>query len=279
MCISIESLRAQEKVELYPNRIPNLKKSVTLTENSPELFFYEAKGEAKNKVFLIIPGGGYGMVAINHEGHDVAKRLQELGYHSFVLRYRLPVAAQMIDKRVGPIIDAQSALLFIRDKAQDSGWNGIEVGVIGFSAGGHLASTLSTHSNIAYVNEVEDLKGLRPDFSVLVYPVISMDDQITHKGSKNNLIGPNFKEEDVFTFSNDLQVTEHTPPTFLIHAEDDKTVPIENSFRYMKALNKNNVPNKLFKYELGGHGFGMYNKKEEGDWFTAMLVWLNNLEK
>lgn len=268
------SVNGQVQLNLYPNGIPNSIPEMLVETNSPEFWFYKPVVAKSNKVFLIIPGGGYARVAMNHEGHDVAKRLMDSGYASFVLRYRLPVDSQMIDKRIAPIQDAQSALVFIRTKAEELGIDASNVVVVGFSAGGHLASTLSTHFDKSYIGEV-DLKWLRPDYSVLVYPVISMKDKITHNGSRKNLIGPEFSEEDVLRFSNELNVTEQTPPAFLVHAEDDVAVPIQNSHLYMAALDSYKINNKLVRFDVGGHGFGMYNSKQEGDWFADMLVWLN----
>lgn len=266
--------QAQESITLYPNGIPNMVAEASIEKNKPEFYFYKPEKQINEKVFLIIPGGGYSHVAMGHEGHEVAKRLKDLGYASFVLRYRLPVAEEMVDKRIGPIQDAQSALVYIRQNGKKLGVNVDDVVVIGFSAGGHLASTLSTHFDTSYIGNV-DKKLLRPDYSVLVYPVITMTDGITHAGSKKNLIGPDFKEEDVIRFSNERNVNRKTPPTFLVHADDDKAVPIENALMYQENLTKNKIKNKLYRYQKGGHGFGMVNKQEEGDWFADMIVWLN----
>ena len=266
--------RAQTGITLYPNRVPNTISGVSIERNTPEFYFYKPEKQLNNKVFLIIPGGGYAVVAMNHEGHDVAKRLKDLGYASFVLRYRLPVDSQMIDKRIAPIQDAQNALAYIRNKSNALGINVDDVVVMGFSAGGHLASTLSTHFDTSYIGDV-DLRVLRPDYSVLVYPVITMQEGVTHLGSKNNLIGPNFETSDVSRFSNELNVDRRTPPAYIIHAKDDKAVPIKNALLYKEQLDKNGVSNKLYIFDKGGHGFGMYNKQQEGDWFSDMLDWLN----
>ncbi|WP_237249472.1 alpha/beta hydrolase [Sphingobacterium faecale] len=269
----IQSAIAQEKVNFYPNGILNARENVDLRDNVPELYCYKPVNQIHSKVFLIIPGGGYSRVAIAHEGHDVAKRLQKLGYASYVLRYRLPTDSQMIDKRIAPIQDAQMAITYIRRNGESDGVNVGQVGVLGFSAGGHLASTLSTHFGISYIGPIED-GILRPDFSVLVYPVITMLDSITHQGSKRNLIGPLFEESDVARFSNESQVNRDTPSTYLVHAEDDVVVPIANSLLYKKALDLYRIPNELYQYKFGGHGFGLTNKKEDGDWFGDMLEWL-----
>lgn len=267
--------QAQESVQLYPNGVPNIIPNVSLGANAPEFYFYKPEKQISSKVFLIIPGGGYGMVAINHEGHDLAKRLKDLGYASFVLKYRLPADSQMLDKRIAPIQDAQNAIVYIRQNANRLGVHLKDVVVMGFSAGGHLASTLSTHFDTSYIGSV-DTKLLRPDYSVLVYPVITMKEGITHAGSKKNLIGPNFEDEDVKRFSNELNINSNTPPAFIIHAEDDKVVPIQNALFYKEGLDNHAVKNKFYYFQKGGHGFGMYNKLEEGDWFADMIVWLNN---
>ncbi len=267
--------QAQESVQLYPNGVPNIIPNVSLGANAPEFYFYKPEKQINSKVFLIIPGGGYGMVAINHEGHDLAKRLKDLGYASFVLKYRLPADSQMLDKRIAPIQDAQNAIVYIRQNANRLGVDLKDVVVMGFSAGGHLASTLSTHFDTSYIGSV-DTKLLRPDYSVLVYPVITMKEGITHAGSKKNLIGPNFEDEDVKRFSNELNINSNTPPAFIIHAEDDKVVPIQNALFYKEGLDNHAVKNKFYYFQKGGHGFGMYNKLEEGDWFADMIVWLNN---
>lgn len=271
--LMIDLAIGQERVDFYPNGILNMKQSVDVGDNIPELFFYKPTHQDKDKVFLIIPGGGYARVAMSHEGHDVAKRLKDLGYASYVLRYRLPVDSQMLDKRIAPIQDAQTALAYIREHGDRHGITGNKVGVLGFSAGGHLASTLSTHFNISYIGEGE-YRNLRPDFSVLVYPVITMSEGTTHLGSKKNLIGPVFDEQDVLRFSNEKQVGSITPATYLVHAVDDKVVPIANSLLYQKALDDFGISNTLYRYEEGGHGFGLTNKKESGDWLEAMLIWL-----
>lgn len=267
----------QEKLELYTDNLPNAKEGADLGENIPELYFYKPT-EIKHKItFLIIPGGGYSHVAMKHEGHDVAKTLSDLGYPAFVLRYRLPKADQMLDKRIGPIQDAQQALSYIRIHSTSLGIEQGKVGVLGFSAGGHLASTLSTHFETDYLGKGLSYNTLRPDFSVLLYPVISLDDDITHKGSKTNLIGPDFLESDVTRFSNELNVNKDTPPTYLMHAMDDKVVPIQNAERYLDALQKNGVTCKLFIYDTGGHGFGMVNKTDTRSWFDDMINWLEKL--
>src|SRR5690606_4814442 len=228
-------LQAQDKIALY-SVIPNLKDTAKIEKNTPELYSYIPQEIKHSKIFLILPGGGYTHHAMDHEGHQVAKRLNEQGYCAFVLKYRLPTSKQQIDKRIAPIQDAQRALTVIKEYAKELEIKKPKFGVLGFSAGGHLASTLSTHFDTDYHHQNLSSKDLRPYFSVLVYPVISMEDGVTHNGSKTNLIGPNFTTEDVIRFSNDKNINTSTPPTFLIHAKDDKAVPIENSLRYQREL-------------------------------------------
>lgn len=273
----ITHVKGQNRVELYPQGIINSVEGVSLGYNTPELYIYKPENIKSKKIFLILPGGGYGAVAMRHEGHDVAKRLSESGYTSFLLRYRLPDSKQMHDKRIGPIQDAQQTMVYIRTHAANLGVECAEIVVLGFSAGGHLASTLSTHWDTSYIGSVMiDL--LRPDYSVLVYPVISMREDITHIGSKMNLIGPHIHEDDVKHFSNELNVNAKTPPTFLVHAEEDYVVPIQNSLLYKEKLDEFGVANHFYKFTKGVHGFGMYNKDEEGDWLAGMLKWLSEFE-
>ena len=260
---------AQEKVKLYAE-IPNATKSAEDLgeENVPVLYKYELPG-AKQAV-LVIPGGGYARVAIDHEGHEVAKAFNEQGYSAFVLYYRLPKDETMIVRKIGPLQDAQRSIQFIREQ-----YDFDRVGVIGFSAGGHLAASLSNHYDDVKI-ENKNATDLAPDFSVLVYPVISMEDDITHQGSKKNLIGAQPESADLLYYSLEKQVSDKTPPTFLVHAEDDKGVPIANSLRYKEALDKAGVANEIFIYPTGGHGFGLHNKLDARKWAEVMFTWLDN---
>ena len=277
MTAIIGLVQAQDKIALY-DTVPNTKDTANISNNTPELYSYIPVNIKHSYVFLIIPGGGYTHIAMDHEGHQVAKRLADQGYCAFVLKYRLPSAKQQKDKRIAPIQDAQRALTLIKQQIANIPLVGAKVGVLGFSAGGHLASTLSTHFDTDYHQSGLATQQLRPDFSVLVYPVITMEEGVTHNGSKEKLIGPQCTPEDSVRFSNEHNVNSQTPPTFLIHAQDDKTVPIENSYRYQQKLNQYNISNSLFSYAIGGHGFGMHNKQEPREWFDSMLDWLNNLK-
>ena len=275
LCSLVSLAKAQEVINLYPDTIPNAtdKDQVLLEKNIPKLFVYTpAESAAKNIAVLVIPGGGYAHIAMDHEGHAVAKELVRNGYSAYVLQYRLPSPNIMRDKSIGPLQDAQRAVQLIRTSNPQFK----KVGVIGFSAGGHLASTLLTKFKKEYISNPSHVS-LRPDFAGLIYPVISMQNEVTHKGSKINLIGENPSEELVQLFSSDLQVSPEVGPVFFVHAKDDTAVPIENSYRMMAALDKVHVPNTLYVFEQGGHGFGLVNKTSEKKWFDAFLSWVSTL--
>jgi len=223
---------------------------------------------------IICPGGGYALLAIKRSGYDVAKWLNKLGITAFVLKYRLPSDEIMEDKSIGPLQDAQESIRYIRRNAKKWNLNSKKIGVIGFSAGGHLASTLSTHYNDK-VYKVKDTISAKPNFTVLVYPVISMQDNITHIGSRNKLLGPNPSIELIEKFSNEMQIDAFTPPTFLVHATDDKSVPVENSIGYYLALKKNEVSAELHVYQNGGHGFFLGKKGTSLNWTKHCEAWLH----
>jgi len=233
-----------------------------------------SKEKATGCAVLICPGGGYGVLAFKHEGNDIAKWLNDNGIAGIILKYRLPSDLIMRDKSIGPLQDAQEAMRTIRRNAKAWNIDPSKIGVIGFSAGGHLASTLSTHFD-ERVYEVKDDISARPDFSILLYPVITMDASFTHMGSRKNLIGENPSEEAVRHFSNELQITEKTPPAFLVHSADDKGVPIKNSMTYYEALSKLNIPSELHIFQKGGHGYGLaVNRETQSAWPELCLKWL-----
>lgn len=243
----------------------------TLTKFSP--------GKPNGMSVIICPGGGYGRLAIDHEGVEVAKAFNQIGVTAFVLKYRLPNDSIMTDKTKGPLQDAQEAIRMIRKQAAAWGLNPAKIGIMGFSAGGHLAATAATHFNVMADAAAKDTTSVRPDFAILIYPVISFDDSITHKGSKTNLLGKDPTAEQTKLFSNELQVTKNSPPAFLVHAGDDGTVPVENSIRYYQACIKNKVPAELHVYPKGGHGFGLNNKTTADKWFDRLINWMNTFNK
>lgn len=261
----------QKSVALYPDGIPNsrLDGAELAAENRPMLYAYELEGA--KKAVLIIPGGGYARVALQHEGEAVAARFREEGYQAFVLYYRLPKPDLWEDAEWAPLQDAQRAMQLIRALYAPE-----VVGVVGFSAGGHIAATLANHADDAPIANLDGLS-LRPDFSILVYPVITMKAPFAHKGSVQNLLGEQPSAEKLSYFSLEEQVTKHTPPTFLVHAKDDAAVPIAHSLAYEAQLLKAQVPHCSFYYETGGHGFGLINKTDTQLWTDHMFSWLDTL--
>ncbi|OHX64826.1 alpha/beta hydrolase [Flammeovirga pacifica] len=245
---------------------------------TPTLEIYlPSKQSSNGKGILIIPGGGYGGVAYDWEGTDVAKWCNSMGLSAFVLKYRMPQAASVKVGHKAPIQDAQRAMRYIRSRADEFYIDKDQLGVIGFSAGGHLASTLGTHQEIYYDdNDAIDKEDFHPNFMMLIYPVITMEKGVTHMGSRNNLIGKNPSEEMIKKFSNELQISDTTPPTFLLHSGDDKAVPVENSIRFYQALLKAKRVADMHIYPAGGHGFGLgKSNKDAPDWREIAEDWLN----
>ena len=237
----------------------------------PQLEVYlPNKKSASGQAVIICPGGGYAILAYDWEGTDIAKLLNAKGIAAFVLKYRLPDPLSSTAPDQVPLMDAKQAMRIVRARATEWNVNPNKIGIMGFSAGGHLASTFSTHFE----------ENTKPNFSILIYPVISMDKSITHMGSRNNLIGNNPTNAMIKWYSNELQVTSNTPPTFLIHATDDDVVPVENSLLYYQALKVNKVPTEMHIYPAGGHGFGLANgNKSLESWPSLMIEWIKGLNK
>jgi acetyl esterase/lipase len=213
---------------------------------------------------------------MEQEGTPVAKWLNEAGIAGIVLKYRLPSDKIMSDKSIGPLQDAQEAMRIIRRNALKWKINPNKVGVIGFSAGGHLASTLSTHFD-EKVYQISDTVSARPDFSILVYPVVSMQIPVTHMGSREALIGTHPDTALVQKFSNELHITRNTPPAFLVHASDDGAVPVQNSILYYQNLTWLNIPAEMHIYQKGDHGFGLKTDKGTASgWSAACITWLKS---
>jgi acetyl esterase/lipase len=235
--------------------------------------FLPDASKANGTAVIICPGGGYSYLVVNDEGSNVARELNTKGIAAFVLKYRLPNDATMQNKEIGPLQDAQRAIQLVRERAAEWHIDTAKVGIMGFSAGGHLASTLSTHYQKTVIDNPGHIK-LRPDFSVLLYPVITFRDSILHKGSKKALIGENAADEKVREYSNELQVTADTPPAFIVHCSDDKVVPVANSVNYYTALQKNGVKAEMHIYQAGGHGFGLNNSKTKDKWLDHLYNWM-----
>lgn len=240
----------------------------------PTLRAYPAPADKANGTAVIIcPGGGYSIVAIDHEGYKVAEKFNEMGVTAFVLKYRIPDKKNQKDPSLAPLQDAQQAILTVRKEAKKWNIDPARIGIMGFSAGGHLASTAGTHFNRSLISN-PDYISLRPDFMMLIYPVISADLTITHRGSFKNLLGANPSQAQLDLYSNEKQVNEKTPPTFLVHASDDKGVNPDNSIVFYQALLRNNVPAELHLYQNGGHGFGMHNPTTKDEWMERAKNWL-----
>ncbi|MBS1750313.1 MAG: alpha/beta hydrolase [Bacteroidetes bacterium] len=231
------------------------------------------KEKANGAAVIICPGGGYGVLVIEKEGHEIARYFAEKGVAAFVLKYRLPDSKIMKDKSTGPLQDAQQAIRLVRHHAEEWHINPDKIGIMGFSAGGHLAATTGTHFNMP-VADNHQKDNLRPDFMILVYPVISMTDSLGHTGSRKNLLGENPGSEKIKLFSNELQVTDDTPPAFLIHAGDDKVVDVDNSISFYEALRHHRVPAEIHIYPKGDHGFVLHIPKDE--WMSLCMKWMKS---
>jgi len=278
--------QAQKIINLYPGTIPNsMKSDVKETESTspPGMFLgvtkptlevcLPEKGKSTGAAVVICPGGGYAVVVYQAEGIRTGKEFAKNGVAAFVLKYRLPSDSTMNDKTIGPLQDAQQAIKVVRENAAQWGIDPNKVGIMGFSAGGHLASTEATHYRNALI-ENDDSTSLRPDFQIEVYPVISMQDSLTHLGSRTNLLGKNPSKEVIDEFSNELHVDANTPPAYITQAGDDKTVDVDNSIVYYEALRHHKVAAELHLYPHGGHGFVLFEKTE--DWMAPIFKWMRN---
>ncbi|WP_297335336.1 alpha/beta hydrolase [Algoriphagus sp.] len=293
-CFHSLSFAQNHRLNLWPGT-PPLQKEMNLQEEAVqegilrisnvqvplmEVFLPTAQ-VATQQAVLIFPGGGYGILAYDWEGTDFAKWLNSQGIAGIVVKYRLPISKSLTDPKEVPLLDAQRAMRLVRHHAANWNIDPKQIGVMGFSAGGHLASTLSTQFDYELERENDPIDQLsaRPDFSILVYPVTSFSERITHQGSKKNLIGENPTQGLVTRFSNELNVNENTPPTFLVHAQDDQAVPIENSLFYYQALHSAGVKASLHIYPKGGHGFAFgRNRGAVENWTEVVLDWIKNLE-
>lgn len=234
------------------------------------LVYLPARSRATGAGILIFPGGSYAGLTFDLEGTQPAQFFIDHGIAAFVVKYRIPSDRTMVDKSIGPLQDAQQAIRFVRLHAREWNLDPARVGAIGFSAGGHLASTLATHFNRAYVDDPEKIS-LRPDFLIVVYPVISMDPKIAHMDSRNALLGPQPSPRQVRLFSSELQVTRETPPTLILDAADDRLVDPENSVVFFDALRRAGVSVEARFFEKGQHGFFLMPRDR---WHAAILEWL-----
>jgi len=274
-----------DTIQLYKGAVPNSKPAppdykeevnkdglISKVVTPTLLPFFPEKDKANGTAVIICPGGGYMFLAYQHEGIAVAKKFAENGITAFVLKYRLPSDKIMADRSIGPLQDAQRAIQLVRENAAAWGIDPKKVGIMGFSAGGHLAATATTHYDTPVIPVTEG-NSVRPDFSMLIYPVISMG-KYTHQGSKENLIGANASQKTVDAFSNEKQVKADTPPVFLVHSQDDDVVPVQNVLMFYEAMIAHKVKGELNCYQSGGHGYGMNNPTTKDEWFASGLKWL-----
>lgn len=277
---------AQQIINLYPAAIPNSKpykmKEITMESDGKFLGFRNIsvptlavylpdKSVATGAAVIICPGGGYGMESYRLEGTNIAEEFVRNGIAAFILKYRLPSDSIMIDKAIGPLQDAQQAIKTVRQRATEWNLSPEKIGIMGFSAGGHLASTAGTHFDKSYIPNEEKIN-LRPNFMILIYPAISMKDELTHSGSRENLLGKTPGAERITFFSGEFNVTANTPPTWITHTGDDNVVLVENSIRFYQELIRNKVPAEMHLYPSGNHGFVLSLPTNE--WMRPMFEWM-----
>ncbi|MDR1226184.1 MAG: alpha/beta hydrolase [Prevotellaceae bacterium] len=272
MLISFPAFSQQTlSLPVWPNGAPSSNGITTPEEqmensrianvSEAQIFVYLPKSTTPTSAVIICPGGGYVRLAVEHEGHEFAKWLNQQGIAGIVLKYRMPNECHEV-----PLSDAQQTLRIVRQNAGKWNIDPNNVGIAGFSAGGHLASTAATHFTDS---------ATRPDFALLFYPVITTDTTFAHVSSRYYLIGKNAPESLAKEYSNELQVTPQTPPTLLFHSDDDKAVPVRNSVDFYAALKKNNVPAAMYIFPSGGHGWGMKEEFEYGkEWKELLKKWL-----
>ena len=284
MLTSFAACAQQKPIPLYPNGVPNSKPapdtykekidgySISMVTEPTITPYFPEKEKGTGTAIIIFPGGSYINLASDHEGRAIAREFNKIGVTAFVVKYRLPSDQIMVDKTIGPLQDAERAVQMVREHAAEWGVNPHKVGVIGFSAGGHLASTIDTHFDKVVIDNKNNIS-VRPDFAMLIYPVISFG-PYAHAFSRENLVGKNPSQQLLDLYSNEKQVTANTPPTFLIHAEDDDVVPVQNSMLFYDALVKNKVKAEMHLFQAGGHGFGLNNSTTTDHWFDWAASWL-----
>ncbi len=292
----VTGVSAQEfHIPLYTGNIPDSKntggtektekRDITVISNVqvPDITVYlPSKRYSTGQAVVICPGGGYWILAYDLEGTDIARYLNSIGVAAIVLKYRLPTYGNTVIPDKAPLMDAQRAMRLVRFNAAKWNIHPSKIGVMGFSAGGHLASTLGTHfdyGNSASPDSTEK-KSCRPDFMILMYPVISFTDSCTHKGSREALLGKDPDAGMVKYYSNELQVKEDTPPAFFVHADNDKGVPVENTLLMYKALRARNISAELHILSEGEHGFGLGGDNDHiASWKNSLKLWLKWLDK
>jgi len=280
-------LSAQDKtLKVWPNGAPNdngMKEPEEQYDgvrvrnvSEAEMYVYLPEKNNSGAAVVICPGGGYWIEAMDHEGFDMAEWLKSKGVAGIVLKYRLPYGHHEV-----PASDLKRAIRIVRSNSKEWGIDPEKVGIAGSSAGGHLASTVGTHFDIGIKDSSDPIDKIscRPDFMLLLYPVVTFNEAFGHMGSRKNLIGEGNDWKMVEEYSNELHVTPETPPTFLVLADDDKAVPPRNSVEFYLALKKNNVPAEMHIFQEGGHGFGMTKKNLPVDeWPDLFYNWLKAMK-
>jgi len=267
---------AEPKVELlWPAGAPGAKGDQPADKPTLTIYLPEAE-KAGGAAVVICPGGGYGHLAMDHEGHQIAQWLNSLGVAGFICDYRHRGKGY---GHPAPLEDAQRAVRTVRARAAEWKIDPAKIGVMGFSAGGHLASTAGTHFDAGKPDDPDPIQRVscRPDFMILCYPVIMFDEPLSHRGSQKNLLGADAPAELVRSLSNEKQVTPETPPTFLFHTNEDKGVPAENSVQFYLALRRAGVPAEMHIYQNGRHGLGLAaSVPGTGDWPRQCALWMRN---
>lgn len=264
------SVSKPERIAIWESQVPN----GDGTFDGTNAYITVHRPEKPNGAVLVIcPGGGYGGLVTSGEGHGIAKWLNQHGIIGVVLEYRLPRGRPLV-----PLLDAQRAIRTVRSQAGELGCDPKRIGIVGFSAGGHLASTAATHFDLGEAKSSDPIARMscRPDFAILIYPVISMGPK-GHGGSRNNLLGKEATPANIELFSNEKQVTAQTPPCFLAHALDDRVVDPVNSQMFFDALEANKVAAKYLKIPTGGHGLNGYKGPGWDAWQAQSLQWLAEL--
>lgn len=282
-------------IPLWPEGIPNHQESeevevssesrgISWIENvqEPSLAVYlPTKANATDMAVIVCPGGGYKKLAYDLEGLDIASWLNSKGIAAFILKYRLPHSKSVITSHEAPLQDALRAIRTVRQNAEKWNISKNKIGIIGFSAAGHLVSTVGTHFNHIRTSNTNSIDAIsaRPDFMALIYPVITMNDPYTHKGSRKYLLGESPDQKLIDYYSNELHVTKDTPPTFLVHSSDDTSVPVENSLLFYKALRKEKIYSEMHIYPTGGHGYSLsVGKGHLQTWPDRLHDWILSLE-
>lgn len=269
-----EDLLLPKTVVLWPDGAPGAKGTEPV--DIPTLTLFPAAVRSRTACGVVIcPGGGYRNLAMGHEGNDIAAWFNSLGVSAYVLQYRLAPNYQ----HPAPLHDVQRAIRYVRANAQELGLNPERIGVLGFSAGGHLASTAATHFSEGNPQSADPIEraSCRPDFAILCYPVITFTNSSMHRGSRNNLIGENPSEELIQLLSNELQVTPQTPPTFLFHTWEDTGVPPLNSLLFYQAMLKHGVKGELHIFQPGRHGVGLGHEiPGTNQWNRLAEIWMKN---